>query len=351
MRTLRLAMLGTGFWSQFQLGAWQELEGVECVALCNRTRSKAEALASRFGVPAVYDDAEKMLSRERLDLLDVVTDVDTHARFVKLAAEHRIPVICQKPMAPTLALAESMVRACRETGTSFYVHENWRWQTPIRQVKRVLDQGAIGKPFRARLQFCSSYPVFDNQPFLKDLEQFIVSDMGSHIFDTARFLFGEASSVYCQTHRVHEDIKGEDVATVVMNMGRGVTVSCDISYASRFERERFPETFVFIEGSDGAIDLGPDYWLRVTTGEGTLATRHPPARYAWADPAYDLVQASIVPCNANLLSAVRGDGTGETSGADNLETVRLVFAAYDSAATDQVIHLDNRKERPDRSDR
>ena len=341
MRTLRFAMLGTGFWSQFQLGAWRELDGVECVALYNRTRSKAEALARRFGVPAVYDDPVELLSTERLDFVDIVTDVDTHARFVKLAAEHRIPVICQKPMAPTLAIAEDLVEICQETGTLFFVHENWRWQPPIRQVKRVLDQGAIGQPFRAHIQYCSSYPVFDNQLSLKDLEQFILSDMGSHILDAARFLFGEAHSLYCQTHRVHQDIKGEDVATVVMSMGQGTTVTCDISYASHFERERFPETFLFIEGSRGAIELGPDYWLRVTTEAGTWATRHPPARYAWADPAYDLVQASIVPCNANLLSAIRDDGIGETTGEDNLKTVRLVFAAYDSAAQDMVIHFGN----------
>lgn len=54
----KFAILGCGFWSQFQLGAWKEIEGAECVALYNRTKSKAEELALRFGVPRVYDDAE-----------------------------------------------------------------------------------------------------------------------------------------------------------------------------------------------------------------------------------------------------------------------------------------------------
>jgi predicted dehydrogenase len=44
--------MGTGFWSRFQLAGWQELDGVECVALYNRTRAKAEALACQYGVPA-----------------------------------------------------------------------------------------------------------------------------------------------------------------------------------------------------------------------------------------------------------------------------------------------------------
>jgi hypothetical protein len=65
----------------------------------------------------------------------------------------------------------------------------------------------------------------------------------------------------------------------------------------------------------------------------------PPPRYAWADPAYDVVHASIVPCNADLLKALKGEGHAETTGEDNLKTVRLVFAAYDSAEKEQVIHL------------
>ncbi len=331
MANLRFAIIGAGFWSQFQLAAWRELDGVECVALCNRTRDRAEELARRFGVPAVYVDAREMLRRERLDFLDIITDVETHGQFVRLAAEHRLPVICQKPMAATLSEAEAMARVCREAGNAFFVHENWRWQRPIRELKATLASGHIGNVFRARIQFCSSFPVFDNQPFLKDLGQFILTDVGSHILDTARFLFGEAATLTCQTHRIHQEIKGEDVATVMMRMESGATVICEMSYASRLEHERFPETYVYVEGEQGSIELGPDYWLRVTTVEGTRARRYPPPRYAWADPAYELVQASIVPCNADLLAALQGKKVAETTGEDNLKTMRLVFAAYEAA--------------------
>ncbi|MGE0132903.1 MAG: Gfo/Idh/MocA family protein [Blastocatellales bacterium] len=339
MANLRFAIIGTGFWSQFQLAAWRELGGVECVALCNRIRDRAEDLARRFGVPAVYEDAREMLRRERLDFIDIITDVDTHSRFVHLAAEHRLSVICQKPMAPTLAEAEAMTRVCREAGVGFFIHENWRWQTPIRELKKLLVSHRIGAVFRARIHFCSNFPVFDNQPFLKDLGQFILTDIGSHILDTARFLFGEVETLACQIHRVHRDIKGEDVATVMMKMESGATVVCEMSYASRLEYERFPETYVYIEGEQGFIELGPDYWVRVTTADGTHARRYPPPRYAWADPAYDLVQASIVPCNADLLAALQGDKAAETTGADNLKTMQLVFAAYESARANETVKL------------
>ena len=60
MRPLRFAIAGTGFWARYQLAAWRELVGVECIAVFKRTRSKAEVLAQEFGVPAVYDDAESV---------------------------------------------------------------------------------------------------------------------------------------------------------------------------------------------------------------------------------------------------------------------------------------------------
>jgi predicted dehydrogenase len=342
---VRIAVIGSGFWARYQVAGWQVLRGVQIAALYNRTRPKAEALAREFRIPAVYDDAEEMIRREKPDAVDIITDVDSHPRFVRLAADYKVPVICQEPMAPSLAEAEAMVAACREAGVPFYVHENWRWQFPIRQLKRVLDEGTIGVPFRARLDMVSGFPVFINQPHFTTLEQFILADMGSHLLDVARYLFGEAKSVYCQTRRVHHDIRGEDVATVMMDMGRDakerVSVVVQLGYAENYlEKDYFPQTFAFVEGSEGSIELAPDYYLRVTTENGTQSRRYAPPRYSWADPAYDVVQASIVPCNQDLLAGLRGEKTPETTGDDNLKTVRLVFAAYESAASNRVVPVD-----------
>lgn len=333
-------MVGAGFWSRFQLAAWKELESAECVAVCDRVRRRAEERAEEFGVPRAYDDPEELLRREQIDFLDVVTSPETHAGLVLLAAARKIPVICQKPMALSLAEAGRMVSACREAQVPFFVHENWRWQTPIRELKRVLDAGRIGRPFRARITMVSGFPVFVNQPFLKELEEFVLTDVGTHVLDTARFLFGEADQLCCQVQRVHADIRGEDVATVMMKMQTGATVICDLGYAENFlERDRFPETFIFVEAERGSAELAPDFWIRLTTRDGTHARRVPPPRYAWADPAYAVVQSSIVACHANLLAALRGEGQAETTGEDNLRTLRLVFGAYDSARRGEVIPL------------
>ncbi len=338
MRDRIFALIGAGFWAQYQLAAWQHVPDARCVAIHNRTRAKADALAARFSVPSVYDDVETLLAQENPDFVDVVTSVETHSHFVRVAAAHGTPVICQKPMATTIQEAGEMVTACRDAGVPLYVHENWRWQSPIRALKDALDRARIGRPFRATIEYNSSFPVFDNQPFLRRLERFIITDMGSHLLDVARFLFGEASSLYCQTQRVQPDIAGEDAATVILRMSDGMTVVIEMSYASRTEHERFPETFITIEGKRGTLQLAPDFWLRETTAEGTLARRVPPPRYDWADPAYDVVHSSIVPCNRNLFDALCGRGQAETTGDDNLRTLSLVYGAYESAETDRVIH-------------
>jgi D-apiose dehydrogenase len=301
--------------------------------------AKASAFADLHGVANSYPNASAMLATEPLDFIDIIASVEAHAPLVHLAAQHKVPVICQKPMAPSLNEAREMVAACQQAGVPFFVHENWRWQTPIRAFREVLASGRLGKIIRGRIDYANSFPVFDNQPFLKELEQFILTDIGTHILDVARFLWGEATELYCQTRRIHPDIKGEDVATVMMRMTDGVTVTANMSYASRWEFDRFPETLIYVEGRDGGASLGLDGVLRVFTRPGVEEFRVQPKHYPWADPAYALIHASIVDCHRNLLGALRGEAPAETTGEDNLKTLELVFAAYDSAAEGRVIQL------------
>lgn len=338
---LKFAVVGCGFWSHFQIPAWQELEGVELVAVYNRTRRKAELVASRFGVPRVYDKAEELFAQEKLDFVDIITDVDTHAPFVKLAAEHRVPVICQKPMAPDLQTAREMVKACKEARIPYFIHENFRWQTPVRMLKQVLDSKVIGKPFKAKITFCSSFPVFKNQPFLAQLNEFILTDVGSHILDVTRFLFGEAKNLYCKTQSVTKGINGEDVANVLMEMQSGMHCYAEMSYASILENERFPQTFVLVEGEKGSVYLGPDFEIRITTGQATEVVYGSPPFYSWADPEYAVVHASIVDCNRNILQALQQTGRAETTGEDNFKTVELVFASYESARSGKSVSFSN----------
>jgi D-apiose dehydrogenase len=339
MSDLRFAIFGTGFWARFQLAAWKELTGAQCVAVYNRTRAKAAQFARDFSIPAIYDDPNELLKFERPDFVDIVTHPSSLSALVQTVASHGVSVISQKPMAPSLAVARDNLRACQAAAVPYLIHENWRWQPQLRQLKRILSEGAIGTPFRARLSMVSAYPVFRNEPQLKDLEEFILTDMGTHILDIARFLFGEAQHLYCQTHRVHADCKGEDIATVIMTMGN-TTVTCELGYPeNHVESDYFPQTLAFVEGARGTIEITRDYWVKTTTESGMDARRFPPVSYAWADPEYHVIHSSIVDCNANLLSALRGEGSAETTAEDNYKTLELVFAAYDSARRHEATHF------------
>ena len=260
---------------------------------------------------------------------------------MRLSAGHGVPVICQKPMATSLAEAEGLVAHCRAARVPFLVHENWRWQSPLRRAREVLDSGAIGAPFRARIEMVSGFAVFVNQPGLRTLDQFLLADMGSHILDLARFLFGEAESLYCHTHGVHADIRGEDVATVLLRMGPGRT-SVVVQDGIRREPARarmLPADAGLRRGrprlaGGGAGLLGPG-------DDGGGDSRSPPCSSA-ASPGPTRTTRSCTrassPASPTSLEGIKGS-TAETTAEDNLRTVRLVFAAYESARCDGVIRI------------
>ena len=104
---------------------------------------------------------------------------------------------------------------------------------------------------------------------------------------------------------------------------------------------RFFETLILVEGNKGTVEVAKDYWLRVTTESGTHARRYPPVWYPWVDPGYHVIHSSIVTTNAHLLQALRGEIAAETTGEDNVKTLKLVFAAYDSARSGNAVRLDS----------
>ena len=340
MSNLRFAIFGAGFWARVQLAAWREVGGVECVAIYNRSRDKAQQFARDLGVSAVYDDPQALLREVKPDFVDNITEIGGHKPLSLLCAKFRVPCICQKPMAASLKDAREMVAAFRRAKTPFFVHENWRWQAPMRALMNTLGRGVIGTPFRARFTMISGFDCWANQPALRTLKQFILTDLGTHLLDSARACFGEASSLYCQIHKtLHPTVQGENVATLLLSMGRARTsVAIEMAYAKTpLERDVFPETLAFVEGPSGSIEVTGEYWLRVTTKKGTESRQHVPPRYSWADPRYDVAQASMVPCLQDLLAGLRGQRPAETTASDNLKTLELVFGAYESARKNMVV--------------
>ena len=333
---IRVGVVGCGFWARYQIAAWQEVPGVGVIALTSLVRADAEAVPGNY---SIYESASDLAASGTVDLIDIIASAQSHRKIVEELAQFKVPIICQKPMAESLPDCRAMVEACEREGTWFAIHENWRYQAPFLELHRRLVAHEIGTVFRARLSFCCSFPVYTNQPALARARRFILSDVGSHVLDVVRHLFGEALRVTCLTQRINPDIAGEDVATVLIETDKGVTVTVELSYASPLEREKFPETRALVEGTLGSICLERDSELRIYRNEAVEVLQVSSPHYKWANPEYALVHASIVQCHTALVEACQNQVSAPTSGQDNLKTMALLEACYASAERRRTIEM------------
>lgn len=340
MAELRGALIGCGFFAVNQMHAWRDIADASIVAICDRDPERLRIVGDQFGIAKRYTDAAELFAGENLDFVDIATTAPSHRPLVEMAAAHRVPVICQKPFAPTLADAKAMVGACAEAGVPLMVHENFRWQSPIQAVRAVLDSGEIGMPFFGRISFRSAYDVFSGQPYLATGKRFIIEDLGIHILDIARFLLGDVSTITTRTVRINPGISGEDVATMLMDHNSGATSVVDCSYATKLATEPFPETLIEIDGSDGTIRLAQGYRLTVTGKNGTAVTDVSPPLLPWASRPWHNIQESVVAIQQHWIDSLAKGVEPATSGADNLKTFALVEAAYAGAASRQPVQLD-----------
>jgi predicted dehydrogenase len=336
---LRGALIGCGFFAANHLHAWRDVEGAAIVALCDSDAERLHATGAAFGIAARYTDAARLLAEERLDFVDIATTLPSHRPLVELAARQRVAAICQKPFAANRDDARAMTDAAAAAGVALMVHENFRWQTPLLAVRRALDSGRIGQPFWGRISFRSAYDVFSGQPYLAQGERFIIEDLGIHLLDVARFLFGEVTHLTARTARVNPAIRGEDVATMLMAHAGGVTSVVDCSYATRQETEPFPQTLVEIDGASGSLRLGQGYRLTVTGRDGTTTEDVSPPLLPWASRPWHNIQESVLNIQRHWVQSLRAGREPATSGRDNLGTLDLVWAAYESAAAATTVRL------------
>jgi len=333
---LKAALIGCGFFSRNHLHAWRQLAGVEIVALCDMNEDRLAEMSAEFGIARTYRDARELFRSEKLDFVDIATTVSSHRALVEMAAAARVPCICQKPFASTLADAESMVETCSRAGVPLMVHENFRWQTPVQAVRRAIDDGLIGAPFWARCSFRSGFDVYRAQPYLAEGKRFIIEDLGIHILDIARFLLGDATTVSASTQRVNPRVVGEDVATILLRHTSDAVSVVDCSYASQRPQELFPQTLIEIDGADGSIKLDAGYRLTVHhRRDGTRVMNCEPPLHPWAERPWFNIQDSVVNIHAHWLACLRDGHEPQTSGRDNLRTLALVEAAYASAGAGQ----------------
>ncbi len=332
------AVIGCGFFAQNHLHAWRDIQGVEIVALCDSDLERLQTTAQSFDVSRTYKDADELLAAGGFDFVDIATTVGSHRALVEKAAQAGVNIICQKPFAENMIDARAMVDAAKVAEKTLMVHENFRWQSPIQAALQVVKSGEIGNPFFCRVSFRSGYDVFSGQPYLAEGKRFIIEDLGIHILDIARALVGDVTQIAATTRRINPNIKGEDVATMLLSHDSGATSVVDCSYATKRFPETFPQSLIEIDGSEGTIRLDAGYQLSVHTNTEKQQDVSPKL-LPWAEKPWHNIQESVQCIQQHFVDCVTKGIEPETSGADNLKTLALVEAAYASASRGKVINL------------
>lgn len=341
MERTRVAVVGCGFFARNHLNAWRDLaaKGVELTAVCDVDPAKAKAAAEAFGVPHWYEDVERMFDSETVDLVDIVTRVETHQALVERSIRRRLPTIVQKPFGPDFAACKAMTEAAHAAGVFLAVHENFRFQLPMRRIAELLRDGTIGEPSWARISFRTGYDIYKGQPYLMREERFVIMDLGVHVADLARAFLGEVEHLSAETQRRNPDVRAEDTATMLLKHRSGAVSVVECTYGSRRLPDVFPESLVEIEGPKGAILLKAGSVLEVTSNGRMTSYDVDPPVLDWAERPWHVIQESVLATCAHILDALRAGRAAATSAADNLRTFELCEAAYEAADARRAVRI------------
>ncbi len=324
-KPLRIGLIGAGMVSRHHLIAWAAIgDQARVVAVADPSHDNAARRAAEFGISQLYANAEAMLAATELDAVDIAAPRQWHAALVRLAAQRRLPVLCQKPLAPNLQQAIELVAEVKDL-TRLMVHENWRFRGYYRDTASWLREGRIGNVKQAQLTLLTSgvlpgpdglRPALERQPFMRGEKRMLVAEVLIHHLDTLRMLLGPLRVTAAGLSRSYSEMAGEDGAVIQIKAERGAAVTIFASFAAH----GFPAAQVDrleILGDKGSIRLdGP---LLTCSGAAPVEQR------------YDLAaeyQGSYNRTIAHFVQSLLDNTPFETAPEDNLETLRLVEDSY-----------------------
>jgi len=304
------------------------MPNVRIVAACDRRIERARNVAER-----AYDSAEAMLAAEDLDFVDIVSRSSTHLDLVSLAAKKGVAIVCQKPLAPDWKTACRIVDAAERNRVRLMIHDNWRWQAWYRAAHDFIRKGYIGTPiaygFRCRWSAGAGGEPYSKQEYFRDLQHLMIDETLVHHIDTARFLFGDISSVYAEIRRLNAIIRGEDQAILTVRHANHMLGTIDgHSFLDQDDLGPTMDDAIF-EGESGAIHLSP---------LGEIWSGHQKIWSAKFSVGYrgDSVYATL----AHFMGCLDSGQPFETEAREYLEkTFAVVEAAYLSAESKRRVEI------------
>ena len=174
-------------------------------AICGRSEDAVAEAARRYGYDRYYTDWQELLADDRVQLFDNGGPNDAHAEPCIAAAQAGKHILCEKPLARTAEEAKTMLDAVTKAGVKHMVAFNYRFVPAIRQIRKLVEQGALGRIYHFRAVYLQEWimPHY-NMPMIWRLSKEksgsgALGDIGAHIIDLARYLVGEITTVGAMT--------------------------------------------------------------------------------------------------------------------------------------------------------
>jgi predicted dehydrogenase len=199
----RLGLVGHGWWCRKYLVPALTEARAEITAVCGRDPVRAAAAAREFGAARSFHHLRDMLDTVELDALVIASPPSSHPAAVAAAGARGLAVFCEKPLARDAEETASMLEACRRVPT--IVGFTQRWNPAIRTVRRLLAEGAVGEVRHLRYRTASSLSAdatagWDWRYDPAEYSYGVLSDLGPHAVDLARWLAGEITDVTATGH-------------------------------------------------------------------------------------------------------------------------------------------------------
>lgn len=316
--------------------------GFRPVAIVSRDPERARSVAERHAIPHACESVTELLDDLDVTVVDIAVPPDAQRAVIQeVLRQPRIRgILAQKPLGVDFAEACEIVRECRAAGVTLAVNQNMRYDQSVRACKSLLDRGDLGEPVLATLDL-RAIPHW--MPWQERLGWVTLRIMSIHHLDTFRFWFGDPVRVFAsvrpdpRTRFAHED----GICLYILEYASGLRVlGCDDVWAGPAREGAAPDLGIRyrIEGTMGLArgTIGwPDYPARTpsTLDYTTTAAR------VWHQPRWNEVwfpDAFAGPM-AQLLCALEDHATPAINGDDNLRTMALVEACYQSVREHRAI--------------
>jgi len=341
-RDFRIGCLGAGFiMRDCHLLAYRNA-GFNPVAIASRDPSKAREAAQKHQLPRVHPTYDDLLDDPEIEVLDIAVPPNAQPELIRKACKkkHIRGILAQKPLAMNIAEARSCVECCERAGITLAVNQNMRYDQSVRAMKDLLSRGWIGEPVLATIEM-RAIPHW--MPWSEGLHSLSTFIMSIHHLDTFRYWFGTPDRVLAssrpdpRTQFPHTD--GINLYILEYESGMRATSWDDVWTGPTKEGVAGDIGIRWrVEGTDGLArgTIGwPSYPDR-TPSTLDYSTRKQPN--TWISPRWKEVwfPDAFVGTMAQLFVAIEDQNEPEISGRDNLETIALCQAVFNSGRDHRV---------------